>query len=1451
MKKCDEYLSLKEHKSFYYFDSAADDGSTIWEIKAGKSIDDNGEEKYKHSAAFRTADLEQSPFGKENHDPGFSLEGNPENYITVVTKEMNVLIFTAIVYRIVIWLKKGERIYALISTKVTREQAGNEVDEWLDFLNTVLASAVLDGEGVKLERLTAEKLNSEKMDLDELSGEDSPIPVAKPQKGQHTHLDFLTQTRNKLSLFGGMFQVNQTGTEYSFQSIAEMAEMTDDAELSKIYWNIADAETDRFELSETARDMAELFRVNPEFFDPSHDREQEIKAGMIQRAAIYNSFRSFAWTLQAYCEKESKQPIELTFDEVHDLIMFISERDGLNYKADSYSPVICSGDDIHNYYVPDSVSNADKNRLLKIENGRKNDSEEPCNVLSLNKLRDELTYMYPAVEAIYNELEESRDPEEPLTDKDADILYAWCSMTYAAREPFFSEDGPMNCMWEHPDNEGNWELRMRIDQLEWAESSAKKWLKEHKKDLSPENTRIILKDKKFVFTGAESTDEWLDALEKLVNMGGIHRTAVSGQTDYLVCNPAEAGDSKVRKALEQRAKGKNIKIVLYEDFLKAIGMSMKSPQQRIAELKAQMSQKSARKTIKKLERPVMIKKEQEAGEKLTYDQHLQAEGYQYTFDIPDGFVIKQGIEDRDFIAYLPDEDDPEHYSNSRIVIYAGTKIENDVFKSFRTTCEYASMVNTMRGGIEVEFSEMKVEEYDRKDLPGALLFGYDPGCLHANGYFGVGDHIQQMRVQINDVTRKTKSNYEVLIKELFDHMAASEQVTLLKELDEAEFVEMSPDSEQWAEWIQYVNDYAVHIGIGRAIWQNGLVSVFKNQQNSGNADVGKFKKNLKDMLGRISKYAETELRKAEFIYTLKRMQYPDDQNIEDLKEAVERLVELTTQTVNLDGQEIKAESSYAAKVKERIDKQTTDAVDSMTEDQEFNNNKKNVYILKEAQKGCGTVPVKEAEEEKGYAAESMNKEEEITEDDAEQARSLLPVEFADKKDRNKIDAFKGLELFSNNVCFIGEDDIDADNDNDITSINLSEEIDEKYKAVDEKWEEFTGALFNLTEYVNQNMNLEIPEELIETGVKGYTFGEKLTGSLIFAFAQKGLLKISEKASEYIVEIDDVLTYEIPEAYKYFAEFIQTLRKYNSKHGAFKITYIDRNDKTSQPKTMTVNEQEPYRNVVKQVQETRRREAEEKRKTEMYTAALQNLRKNNLKSVESAIEGFKELAYYRDSKAKLQEAKNKAEKLKIKKEIDDYQKNLADVRQLRERLLKDSVNQEKEKLNRLARNQFDSIKESGNAEINDLTQKKNNAQKELEQQGFFAFGKKSELKTTIKNCDIGIEKKKKEISEAEKVYTDTLQKNKNKIAKYKEEEQKRIEEENPLPQKTDRLRSQIIEMIYNYMSETGKSYTVKDLYGVFKDYVSSEKEFSSIITAMRNRVLISREVVRGTAYFTAI
>lgn len=429
-----------------------DEGDNIYSIKAGKTVNDEGEVTYEHSIIVHKMEYADSPFAPDWDGTGFSVEGQLDTFITVNVTEQNILFFTINVYVISIWIKKDTHVYRLIEPRAIGADYEEKIGRWVDFLNDVMDSVVLDGTKGEFEKLTVEKITSGRTDIDKNINSD--FPIANPLEGQHTHLDFLNGTK---SLFGGLFSINQNGTEYAFKALGEMWHSDDDSDISSVYEAIDELDTEDSDLVGTAYVMSELFRVDEDVFDMSHDREQEILEGLICKAEIYDTFRSFAWILQAYCEKEGCQPVELDFDTIQELVDFIEHRDGLNYVAGSYSPAICSGDDIHNYFIPDSVSDDLKQQLIDIDNMNNDDeSNAVSDIRSLNALRKELDYMYPAIKTIYDELESTRDTSEVLEDGVADILYAWCSITYAARQPIFTEDGPVNCWWEHPNSFPSW-----------------------------------------------------------------------------------------------------------------------------------------------------------------------------------------------------------------------------------------------------------------------------------------------------------------------------------------------------------------------------------------------------------------------------------------------------------------------------------------------------------------------------------------------------------------------------------------------------------------------------------------------------------------------------------------------------------------------------------------------------------------------------------------------------------------------------------------------------------------------------------------------------------------------------------------------------------------------------------------------------------------------------------
>ena len=115
-----------------------------------------------------------------------------------------------------------------------------------------------------------------------------------------------------------------------------------------------------------------------------------------------------------------------------------------------------------------------------------------------------------------------------------------------------------------------WEEKWRRQQEEEARQRAAEWMEKYGQYLE-KDPRIVIHGSKFVFSGVME-DNWPDILQKLMDKGGVERGAVSGKTDYLVVDPRGFGESKVKEALAQRVKGKPVKIVLLEDFLKALGV---------------------------------------------------------------------------------------------------------------------------------------------------------------------------------------------------------------------------------------------------------------------------------------------------------------------------------------------------------------------------------------------------------------------------------------------------------------------------------------------------------------------------------------------------------------------------------------------------------------------------------------------------------------------------------------------------------------------------------------------------------------------------------------------------------------------------------------------------------------------------------------------------------------
>lgn len=389
---------------------------------------------------------------------------------------------------------------------------------------------------------------------------------------------------NVFNFFPGAI-VNGSGTEYEFQKFGEMLNTwSSDPEyearkplLQKIY----DLNPAGYTLADTAKDMVKLFRVDKEAFVEGHDRESELIHGYMRRAYMMSAIRSFAWTLADYCKEHDTTPEDIDSAIPSRIANFVASRDWLNYDGKTYCKGLCSGSDLHVYFLPDAVSKADKSKFLPSQEDKDRVKEMKeklpsyneilCEVHSLEALRKDLEYIYPAVKILYDNLKEDRDTSETLEGNESDIVYAWIALAMAAEGPFFTEDGPMNYGFGWPGEEEEWQANYEAQEAERAEEAAEEWMRKYEKYLEDDPV-IDFNGTIFVFSGlaghwAEKDDP---IVQKVIEKGGQYRSKVSGLTNYLVVDPRYAGQSKIVAVMEQLQKGKNIKVILLEDLEKAL-----------------------------------------------------------------------------------------------------------------------------------------------------------------------------------------------------------------------------------------------------------------------------------------------------------------------------------------------------------------------------------------------------------------------------------------------------------------------------------------------------------------------------------------------------------------------------------------------------------------------------------------------------------------------------------------------------------------------------------------------------------------------------------------------------------------------------------------------------------------------------------------------------------------
>ena len=549
-------VSLSLPWDYGFSKSFDDDGNEIYSIFKGCTVDDEGEEFYEFKCTIRETIIEKNAategktlrelwvnaFENQENVKYLILPGKPDTLMLTLGTGINIFGRVLKLVSLTTMVAVDENSFlTLISSKGYNEENPDDYLPVVESMLTVVRSIVINGKGHAQGPVTAASvLEALKPSFDgsapaEVSiglnvtvdtGDEtvtygysdrasSTEQLMRMQPDESLYPHYLSIKNNPASLLGAMgakVVINGTGTEYEFKSLQKeltAAASDPDSDLSEkysaLYQRIVDADHSEYNLDERAKEMLPLFRVDPSVFDTKHDRECELAEGYMHRAYMMSALRSFAWTLSDWCRNKNIQPKDLLYGDLQYIISHISIHEWLNYDADTYCVGLCGCRDLHVYYVPDGVSYSDRQALLsdaehlaQIEAIRKQFpgfKEIPTQVHSLDALREDLSYILPAIETIYDALAEERNRMEPLSGDAADILYAWCALALAAKGPFFTEDGPINC----------WYTQKRDDALS-AEMD-----KQSKKNNNPRAKRVASDDCTISLSGILEKYEGEDA----------------------------------------------------------------------------------------------------------------------------------------------------------------------------------------------------------------------------------------------------------------------------------------------------------------------------------------------------------------------------------------------------------------------------------------------------------------------------------------------------------------------------------------------------------------------------------------------------------------------------------------------------------------------------------------------------------------------------------------------------------------------------------------------------------------------------------------------------------------------------------------------------------------------------------------------------------------------------
>lgn len=231
---------------------------------------------------------------------------------------------------------------------------------------------------------------------------------------------------------------------------------------------------------------------------------------------------------------------------------------------------------------------------------------------------------------------------------------------------------------------------------------------------------------------------------------------------------------------------------------------------------------------------------------LSFDYGKNYECAAYTVGIPDACVLNKNSENRDFLAWIPDETDPEDENVSPLILMSSENLANEAISGLKIKEAAQIVIKIVADNLAntLGSSSCHVIAFPEESGVGSCVLMYS-GCWHAYTLAMAENEIVRLRAQFNNLKLKDREVADRVVLEWLKTFRLKKPKTFLRELDDASYATMPLNQENVSQYDADITQYLNYVDAARNMSINQAV---QSAQQSGNKSVAQIILDIKSEL---------------------------------------------------------------------------------------------------------------------------------------------------------------------------------------------------------------------------------------------------------------------------------------------------------------------------------------------------------------------------------------------------------------------------------------------------------------------------------------------------------------------------------------------------------------------------------------------------------------------------